>query len=232
MIQHRSFDQLPGVDLGWLKARHHFPLYSPDDPWRKGWGRVRAWNDDEIAPGTGFALHSHANMEIITFVRAGAITHRDSLGNEGRIEAGHIQVLSAGTGIRHSEYNLENAATRIFQIWITPDSASGPPAWASQPHPVNERAGSFVVIASGLESDLEALPIRARARVLTARLSAGDSVEHALGKSQMAYLVPSSGVVDVNGTRIHARDGVAIDDVDIVSLTAIEDADVVMVDVR
>lgn len=232
MIERRPFDQLPSEDLGWLKARRHLSCAAPDDPSRGGWGCMRVWNDEEIAPNAGFALQVHANIEIIIYVREGAVTHRDSLGNEGRIEAGNVQVVSAGTGIRHAEYNLEQATARIFQMWITPASPGGSPACGVQPCPVAEGSGCFVAIASGFESDGDALPIRARARVLNAKLKGGESIEYALGEPRLAYLVPSTGTVDVNGVRIHVRDGAAIKDVDIVTVTAVENADVVMVDVR
>jgi quercetin 2,3-dioxygenase len=229
MIERRPFEQLPSENLGGLKARRHFCSATRDDP-RNGWGCMRVWNDEEIAPNTGIALQMHANIEIIIYVREGAVTHRDSLGNEGRIEAGSVQVVSAGSGIRHAEYNLERAAARIFQMWIMPASTGGSPAWGVQPCPAAERSGCFVAIASGLDSDRDALPIRARARVLRAKLRLGQSIEHVLHEPRLAYLVPSFGTVDVNGVRIHARDGAAIRDVDFVAITAIEDADVIMVD--
>jgi redox-sensitive bicupin YhaK (pirin superfamily) len=231
MIERRPFDELPSDDLGRLKTRRHFSTGARDDQSRGGLGCVRVWNDEEIAPNAAFALQAHTNIEIITYVREGAVTHRDTLGNEGRIEAGNVQVVSAGSGIRHAEYNLEQASARIFQIWITPASSGGSPAWGVQPCPVAERSGCFVAIASGLDSDRDALPIRACARVLNAKLEAGESIEYVLREPRLAYLVPSAGTVDVNGVRIHARDGAAIKDVDIVTITAIEDAEVVMVDV-
>jgi redox-sensitive bicupin YhaK (pirin superfamily) len=231
MIERRPFDELPGEDLGWLKARRHFSSRAKDDRSASGWGCMRVWNDEEIAPNAGFALQARANIEIIIYVREGTVTHRDSLGNEGRIEAGHVQVVSAGTGIRHAEYNLEQASARIFQMWITPASSGGSPAWGVQPCPVAERSGCFAAIASGLDSDRDALPIRAPARVLIANLRVGECIKYVLRESRLAYLVPSTGTVDVNGVRIHARDGAAIKDVDMVTITAIEDADVVMVDV-
>ena len=193
---------------------------------------MRVWNDEEIAPDAGFALEKHANIEIITYVYEGTVTHRDGFGNEGRIEAGSIQVLSAGTGIRHGEYNLEQAPARIFRIWIAPASSGGAPAWGIQPCSLAEASGCFVAMASGFESDREALPIRAGARVLRAKLKVGETVDYVLRELRLAYLVPSSGVVDVNGVRIRARNGAAIKGVDRVTVTAIEDADVVMVDVH
>jgi quercetin 2,3-dioxygenase len=231
MIERRPFDELESEDFGWLKARRHFSSAACDDPSRSGCGCMRVWNDEEIAPNAGLALQVHANIEIVTYVREGTVTHTDSLGNEGRIEAGSVQVVSAGTGIRLAEYNLEQASARIFQMWITPASSGGSPAWGLQPCPAAERSGCFVAIASGLDSDCDALPIRARARVLNAKLRIGESIEHVFREPRLAYLVPSFGTVDVNGVRIHARDGAAIKDIDIVTITAIEVADVVMVDV-
>src|ERR1700692_1611619 len=139
MIERRPFNELTGEDLGWLKAKHHFSFAARGDHSPKGWGSLRAWNDDEIAPNEGFPLHVHANRGIITYVREGAGTHRDKLGNEGRTEAGDVQVMSAGTGIRHAEYNLEQEQTRLFQIWITPTHGGGSPAWGSQPFPKGNR---------------------------------------------------------------------------------------------
>jgi quercetin 2,3-dioxygenase len=230
MIERRPFKELGGEDRGWLKAKHHFSFGEYRDAKRMGWGSLRVWNDDEIAPNTGFPPHPHANMEIVTYVREGAVTHKDSLGNEGRTEAGDVQVMSAGAGIRHAEYNLEQQPTRIFQIWITPSSAGGSPAWGSQPFPKADRSGRFVTLASGFDNDNDALPIRARARVLGATLKAGETVEYALGERRLGYLVPASGAVEVNGVRIDARDGAAIKDVAVVKITAIEESELVMVD--
>jgi quercetin 2,3-dioxygenase len=230
MIERRPFNELGGEDHGWLKAKHHFSFGEYGDSTRMGWGSLRVWNDDEIAPNTGFPPHSHANMEIITYVREGAVTHKDSLGNQGRTEAGDVQVMSAGAGIRHAEYNLEEKPTRIFQIWITPSSTGGSPAWGSQPFPKADRSGRFVALASGFDNDNGALPIRARARVLGARLKVGETVEYALGERRHGYLVPASGAVEVNGVRIDTRDGTAIKDVAVVRITAIEDSEIVMVD--
>jgi quercetin 2,3-dioxygenase len=230
MIERRPFNRLAAADHGWLKAKHHFSFGEYADPSRMGWGALRVWNDDEIAPNTGFPPHPHANMEIITYVREGAITHKDSMGNEGRTEAGDVQVMSAGSGIRHAEYNLEQKPTRIFQIWIMPTKRGGSPAWGSQPFPKGDRSGRFVTLASGFDEDTDALPIRADARVLGATLKARESVDYALGNERHGYLVPASGAVEVNGMRIDARDGVAITDADVVKITAIDDSELVLVD--
>jgi len=230
VIERRPFDSLGGADHGWLKAKHHFSFASYNDPGRMGWGALRVWNDDTIAAQTGFPPHPHANMEIITYVREGAITHRDNLGNEGRTEAGDVQVMSAGSGITHSEYNVEPGITRIFQIWIIPDESGKPPSWGARPFPKGERSGRFVALASGFEQDTEALPLRTNARVLGATLKAGDTVDYPLAEGRHAYLVPSSGSVEINGTRIDARDGAAIRDERNLRVTAIEDAELVLVD--
>jgi quercetin 2,3-dioxygenase len=166
LIERRAFESLSGHERDWLKAKHHFSL----DDAAAGWGALCIWNDDEIAPTGGFPLHPHINMEIITYVREGAISHRDSLGNRGRIVAGDVQVMSAGTGIRHYEFNLGNETACIFQIWIKPTVDGGSPAWGMKRFPKSSRAGRLVVLASGFEGDGDALPIRALARVLGATL--------------------------------------------------------------
>lgn len=230
MIEVRPFAKLGSADHGWLKARHHFSFASYYDPENMSHGALRVWNDDEIAPNTGFPAHPHANMEIITYVREGAISHQDSLGNKGRTEAGDVQVMSAGTGIRHSEYNLEPKTTKIFQIWIQPTAAGGQPTWGSKPFPKANRSGKLVTIASGIAGDENALPIRADARVLATTLKAGDSAEYETGKTRNLYLVPAAGAVEINGVRINARDGAAIHGEGKLSIKALEDSELVLVD--
>lgn len=230
MIEPRPFESLGGADHGWLKARHHFSFANYHDPSRMGWGALRVWNDDEISAQTGFPPHPHADMEIITYVREGAISHRDSMGNAGRTEAGDVQVMSAGTGVRHTEYNLESGTTRIFQIWIVPRERGGAPAWGAKPFPKSDRSGKFVTLASGIEGDRDALPIRADARVLGATLSAGESVSYELAQGRHAYLVPATGAVRVGDVRINARDGAAIRDLASLTVTALEDSEIILVD--
>ena len=231
MIELRPFNKLGSADHGWLKAKHHFSFASYYDPANMGHGSLRVWNDDEIAPNTGFPAHPHANMEIITFVREGAITHQDSLGNKGRTEAGDVQVMSAGSGIRHAEYNLEPVTTKIFQIWIVPTQDGGQPTWGSKPFPKADRSGKFVTIASGFENDNDALPIRTSARVLGATLKAGETAEYRFAdKERYGYLVPAKGKIEVNGVALEARDGAAIHGEDAIRVTASEDAELILVD--
>lgn len=230
MIELRPFAQLEAADFGWLVARLHFSFEAPSDGGRMGWGGLMVWNDDEIRPGTGFGPHPHENMEIVTYVRAGAITHEDSMGNRGRTQAGDVQVMSAGTGLRHAEYNLETETTRLFQIWIEPERLGGRPTWGTKPFPKSDRAGRWVTLASGFAEDADALPIRAQARVLGATLQAGESLDYAIGQDRHAYLVPAIGSVAVNGLVAEPRDGVAIAGETRLRVTARTDAEFVLVD--
>ncbi|MFO1058238.1 MAG: pirin family protein [Dongiaceae bacterium] len=232
MIEVRPFASLGGADHGWLKARHHFSFAGYHDPARMGWGRLRVWNDDEIAAGTGFGAHPHRDMEIVTYVRDGAITHRDSMGNEGRTEAGDVQIMSAGTGVVHSEHNREPGTTRIFQIWIIPDRLGVEPRWGARQFPKAAREAGFEVLASGRPADAgsAALPIHADGAVVAATLKAGQSARWRLAPGRTAYLVPAAGTVSVNGAEVGARDGAAIRDETEVVVTATEDAEVVLVD--
>lgn len=229
MIELRPFASLGHADHGWLDARHHFSFAGYHDPARMGWGRLRVWNDDAIAAGAGFPPHPHRDMEIITYVRAGAITHRDSMGNVGRTAAGDVQVMSAGTGVTHSEFNLEDGECRLFQLWILPDRAGGAPGWGQRRFPVADRSGRFVTLASGVAGD-DALPIRADARVLGATVAAGESVSHDLGAGRHAYLAPARGRVRVGAVIVNERDGVAIRDEARIVITALDDAELVLVD--
>lgn len=229
MIDIRTFDSLGQFDNDWLSARHHFSFSNYFDPARMGHGKLRVWNDDTIRAGTGFPPHGHDSMEIITYVRKGAISHEDSLGNTGRTVAGDVQVMSAGSGIRHSEWNAEPQDTQIFQLWIEPRESGGAPDWGAKAFPKSDRAGEWVTLASG-EGDPDALPIRQEARVLGATLKAGQDLRYALAEGRYAYLVLADGSVLLNGERLNARDGAAISDEATLTLEGIEDAEIVLVD--
>ncbi len=230
MIELRPFATLGAAHHGWLDARHHFSFADYHDPARTSWGNLRVWNDDSIAAGAGFPPHPHRDMEIITYVRKGAISHRDNLGNSGRTVAGDVQVMSAGTGIQHSEYNQEDEETLIFQIWIIPDSRGHAPSWGTRPFPQTDRAGKFVALASGKAGDGDALPIHSDARVLGAAVKAGETVQYDLAPGRHAYLVPATGRVRVGDVEAGARDGVAITDVESLRITALEDSELIFVD--
>ena len=231
MIELRPYNELGGAQHGWLDTRHHFSFADYYDPKRMRWGHLRVWNDDTIAARSGFPAHPHRDMEIITYVRSGAITHQDSLGNRGRTEAGDVQVMSAGTGITHSEMNEESEATQLFQIWIMPDEKGLPPSWGTKPFPKGERSGSFVTLASGLPGDTDALAIRANARLVAATLKAGQSTEYQIAPGRKVYLVPASGQIEINGVIAAAGDGVAISNESLLKVSAQQDSEIVLVDV-
>lgn len=255
MIEVRPFNALGRFENDWLAARYHFSFAGYHDPSRMGLGPLRVWNDDTIQPGTGFDLHGHRDMEIITYVRRGAISHRDHLGNEGRTEAGDVQVMSAGTGILHAEHNLEDDTTQIFQIWIEPATAGVRPRWEARRFPKADRAGELVALASGRTEDTATdpegpLPIHQDAAILGATLKAGQSVTHVLGpqvlgpqvrgpqvrgpqvrgRGRKAYLVPATGRIEVDGQTAEARDGVAISQVEAITITALEDSEILLAD--
>jgi redox-sensitive bicupin YhaK (pirin superfamily) len=230
MIERRPASELGRFRNDWLNARYHFSFSDWHDPARMGWGALRVWNDDEIAPGTGFPPHGHADMEIITYVRAGAITHQDSLGNRGRTAAGDVQVMSAGAGIRHAEMNIETEPTRLFQIWIQPTTRGGAPSWGARAFPKADRAGGFVPLASGRAGDGDALPIRADARVLGATIRAGETIRYEPGPGRHVYLAVAAGALEVNGVTLETRDGAAVKDEAALAVKALSDAEVVLVD--
>ncbi|WP_438729401.1 pirin family protein [Parasphingorhabdus sp. DH2-15] len=230
MFDKREFSSLGHADHGWLNARHHFSFGQYHDPARMGWGAVRVWNDDQIAAGTGFPEHPHRDMEIITFVRSGAITHKDSLGNIGRTEAGDVQVMSAGTGIRHSEYNLEDEETSLFQIWVLPRENGGAPRWDAKRFPKGERANNLEILASGDKQHIAdgALEIRADAQILGATLDNGKTLRYDLSAHRKAYLVVSSGAILVDGTPVSERDGIALDHNSNITIVAEQDSEIII----
>lgn len=230
MISIRPRATLDGAELDWLSARHHFRVNAGGNPAHGPIGSLVVWNEDDIAAGRGFPLHSHADMEIITYVREGVVLHRDSLGNQGATMAGDVQVMSAGTGIRHEERSHDEGTTRIFQIWILPRSRGDTPRWGNKPFPKADRGGRWIPLASGL-GDAEALPIGADARVMGAMLPAGQTLAYRLEPGHKAYLVPAAGSVRVNGHRLGEGDGAAIEAETELLVEADDHADIVLVDV-
>ena len=225
-----GFERLGRFKNDWLDSRFHFSFAGYHDPDRMGVGPLRVWNDDRIAPGRGFDAHPHRDMEIITYVRRGAITHRDDLGNEGRTQAGHVQVMSAGTGIVHAEYNLEDQPADIFQIWIASDRPGHAPRWDTRQFPKAQRAGELVALASGRPGHADALPIHADAALFGATLLAGQSITHALDLGRQAYLVVAAGDVYANGEPIETRAGVTITDAASITLAATADSEFLIAD--
>ena len=235
MIDIRPRATLAHRNHGWLDTRYHFSFSDYHDRDRMGWGALRVWNDDSIAAQSGFPPHSHNDMEIVTFVRSGAITHKDSLGNTGRTDTGDVQVMSAGTGITHAEYNLEAEPTTLFQIWIMPDRAGEQPSWGQREFPKADRSGKWVTLATGDVVDAvdgEVLPIRADAKVVAARLSAGETLEYTPDPARHLYLVATTGRITVNGRAANPRDGIAVTGETRLDIRAGDDAEIVLVDAR
>ncbi len=226
MLELRPFAALGTFRNDWLNAHYHFSFADYFDPSRMGMDKLRVWNDDTIAPGTGFPPHGHRDMEIVTYVRTGAVSHEDSLGNRGRTEAGQVQVMSAGSGIRHAEYNLEDVPTTLFQIWILPRAQGLAPRWETKPFP--RQHGRLQVLASGFAEDGAPL-INQDARVLGATLDAGDRIRRDLG-GRAAYLVAARGRLSVNGMVVGPRDGVVATEEPHLDIIAEEEAEIVLVE--
>ena len=231
MLDVRPFDSLGKFRNGWLNASHHFSFAGYHDPDRVSFGPLRVWNDDTIRAGSGFDMHGHRDMEIITYVRRGAISHEDSLGNRGRTEAGDVQVMSAGTGIVHSEYNRETEGeTTLFQIWIEPDTMDLPPGWQAREFLKEPRDGELTVLASGRAGDAGALPIHQDAALLGATLRPGEEVVHRLSTGRRAYLVSALGAIRVNGIDVAELDGVAVWDEEGITIKARETGEIMLFD--
>ncbi len=232
MIDVTPFERLGTFENDWLDAHYHFSFAGYRDPERMGLGALRVWNDDVVRPHSGFAPHGHRDMEIVTYVRKGAITHQDSLGNRGKTEAGDVQVMSAGTGIEHAEMNEEDEPTVLFQIWIQTDKKGREPSWDARKFPKTPVTGKLPVLASGRKGDDDALMIHQDAAVLGGRIAKGASVTHAIEPGRAAYLVVAEGTVLVNGNEVPARAGAAITSEGAITIAALNgEAEVVLVDV-
>lgn len=230
MLQLRPWASLDRTNLDWLKAKYHFAVSAEGNPQHTALGDLIVWNDDEIAPGSGFPMHGHRDMEIVTYVREGLLEHQDTLGSRGQITAGSVQAFSAGRGIRHSEYNPGTTPLRVFQIWLRSIQRGIEPRWASKPFPRADRAGQLVPLASGFPDDREAVRINANARVLGALIQAGQTIAYTIAQTRYAYLVVAKGAVTVNGLQVEERDGIAISEEETIEILAIEDSEFVLVD--
>lgn len=231
MISVTRLENLGHFKNGWLEARYHFSFAGYHDPARVGLGALKVWNDDVIQPGGSFEPHGHRDMEIVTYMRRGAITHEDNLGNRGVTAAGDVQVMSAGTGIIHAERNLEKDITTLFQIWIEPAQHAIQPRWETRRFPKDSQAGRLHALASGRAGDTDAILIHQDAAVLGATLKAGEEVRHPLPGGRRAYLVAARGTLSVAGVAAPERAGVAVSGVDGITIKAATDAEVVLVDV-
>jgi len=230
MLHPVPFKDLGRFELDWLDSRFHFFFSGVPAPMGQAFGPLRVWNDDLIRAGTGFDMHGHRDMEIITYVRRGAISHKDSLGNAGRTEAGDVQVMSAGTGIMHAEYNREAIDTELYQIWVEPNRRGLKPRWDAAKFPKADRAGKLVPLASGEASVKDALVIHQDATLYGATLPAGATLTHVLKPGRRAYLVPASGSVTVNGSKVETRAGLAIVEEPKIEIAANETSEILLFD--
>lgn len=206
MITLRSSDERGQADLGWLKSRHSFSFASYQDPRHVSFGPLRVINEDWIAPGTGFGMHGHRDMEIITYVLAGAITHRDSMGNASVIRAGSIQRMSAGTGVMHSEHNREtDITTHMLQIWILPDRQGLAPGYEECRVDDLARRGRLALIAADAPQS-GAVTIHQDVRLWAGCFSGAEQAGLDLGPSRRAYVHLARGVLEVNGLALSAGD--------------------------
>ena len=232
MIKLYPYKDLGHADHGWLDARHHFSFANYWNPSRVHFGALRVINDDKVAAGRGFGTHPHDNMEIITYVRQGGISHKDSMGNSGRTGAGDVQVMSAGTGVAHSEHNLEKEDTRLYQIWIIPNQDNVKPRWEAAEFPKTPVAnGNLPLLVSGRDEDKGkgALFIHQDAAIYGGRLAAGANIQQPI--KHQAYILASSGSFKVNDTVLNQGDGAEVTDTHNLTITAEKDAEILVIDV-
>ena len=227
MITHYPFDTLGGANHGWLNAKHHFSFANYYDPKKMGFGELLVINDDRIAPNTGFGKHPHDNMEIITFVRKGAISHEDSQGNNERTTAGNVQVMSAGKGILHSEYNHEDEETNIYQIWITPKSRDIEPKWGSAEFPTTTTTDKLKLLVSG--NNDAPLQIHQDARIYTGMFKDNTTLKHLI-KGQ-GYLLVSKGNIKIGDIEASKGDGIAIKNEEEIFLECHPDTEIILIEV-
>jgi hypothetical protein len=231
MIKVYKYEDLGHANHGWLDARHHFSFASYWNSKRTGFGKLLVINDDKVSEGKGFGTHPHDNMEIITYVRAGAITHKDSMGNIGKTNAGDVQVMSAGTGVFHSEYNLENEDTKLFQIWIKPNKQNVEPRWEARQFPKEQVENSLKLLVSGQEENMnkESLFIYQDAAIYAGNIKQGTEIEQKI--KHQAYILTSKGAFEVNGETLNQGDGAEVTANKIIKIKAITDAEILIIDV-
>jgi hypothetical protein len=230
MMQVIRSDERHFADHGWLQTRWHFSFAEYYDPANLHWGALRVFNDDVIQPGQGFPMHGHRDMEIITCVLDGALEHRDSMGNRGVIHPGEVQVMSAGAGITHSEYNhSKEAPVHLLQLWVLPRTKNRPPRWEQKQFTAAERAGKFFPVVSSGELP-GTLVIDQDAAIYLSSLKAGEEVTHRGRSKRKAYLFVIAGGVKMNGETLAAGDQARIADETELRVRASADAELILLD--
>ena len=227
MIKIYPKDELGHHDHGWLNTRYHFSFASYYNPNRKGFGALKVINDDIITPKSGFDFHSHKNMEIITYVRSGEISHEDSQGNSETIRSGSVQVMSAGSGIVHSEYNLGEKDASLYQIWIAPNKQDVSPKWATKSFSRIPIKNELTLLVSGDNSAL--LHIHQDAFIYSGKFEAGTKIRHTI-KNQ-AYILICLGKIKIDGKLLNRSDGAEVTGQSSIEIEAVSDAEILIIDV-
>lgn len=230
MIKIIKSDERHHEDFGWLSTRWHFSFDTYHDPENLNWGALRVFNDDVINPGGGFGMHPHRDMEIVTYVLEGELEHRDSEGNRGVIHPGEVQVMSAGTGITHSEFNhSQEKPVHLLQLWILPRTRGLKPRWGQREFALAERSGKLLPVVSG--GDLKGtLEIDQDAQIYVSNLKAGEQATHQSREGRRAYLFAIEGGLEVNGTKLAAGEQARIADEPELRLRAASDAHLILLD--
>ena len=230
MITVRHREDRGGGNHGWLNTRHTFSFSDYWDPKWSGFRSLRVINEDRVAPSAGFGMHPHSDMEIITYVLEGKLEHKDSLGTGSVILPGDGQRMTAGRGIRHSEYNPSaNEQVHLYQIWILPEKKGLEPSYEQKTFPAEEKQGKLCLIASSDATD-GSVKINQDARLYVTLLKPEQQVEHEFGKNRHGWLQVAKGSVEVNGRFLAAGDGAAISDEQKIRLKAEEDSEVLLFD--
>lgn len=227
MIQVYPYHSLGSANYGWLNTHYHFSFADYHDESRMGFGNLRVINDDIIQPGAGFPMHPHRDMEIITLVTQGAVTHKDNQGNEGRTEAYDVQVMTAGTGILHSEHNLEPIETKLFQIWIKPRTTNLKPGWKTHQFPKSETKGALSLLVSG--DGLAPLTINQDAKIYVGNLGKDHTIVHQLQGS--AYLVVIEGQLTIDNIELNQGDGAEITDASSITIEPLMDSKILLIEI-
>jgi quercetin 2,3-dioxygenase len=230
MIQIIPSEERHHENHGWLDTRWHFSFADYYDPKNEQWGALRVFNDDVVEPGQGFGMHPHRDMEIITYVLSGSLEHRDSLGHRGVIRPGEVQVMSAGRGIRHSEYNASQSdPLHLLQLWIFPRRQGLEPRWEQREFPAGERSGRLLpVVSDGATAGT--LAIDQDAAVFIARLAPGEKVAHSLKPGRKAYLFLISGEAKLGGKKLAAGDQARVADEKELTIEGVKEAEMILLD--
>jgi len=218
------------TDMGWLQTYWLFSFSSYYDPANMGHGKLRVFNDDVVKPGTGFPTHPHDEMEIITLVLKGEISHKDSMGNGGVIRAGEVQRMSAGTGLTHSEYNDADGDLHFYQVWILPDEAGLPPSYEQIEFTEDNFKNVLFPLASG-QNKPGAVSFHTDATIYRSQLDAGRQLQHATSPDRKLFVYLTSGSLRVNGETLTAKDQARLEGVEMLALEADQDADFILIDV-